>query len=78
MTSNAEARSSSDAALSAARWRRRGEEIRTLADNAMDLDVRAMMERMAAEYDRLARWSEWRSAEFGGDGAGEVGPRRIW
>jgi hypothetical protein len=38
----------------AVRWRERSEAIRTLADVAMDADVRAMMQRMAADYDRFA------------------------
>jgi len=54
----------------ATRWRERSEEIRRLADVAMDSGVRAMMQRMAADYDRLARWAEWRSGEFGGNDAG--------
>jgi hypothetical protein len=65
--SRVDAKGSVDAAT---RWRERSEEIRTLADVAMDSDVRAMMQRIAADYDRLARWAEWRGGEFGGNDAG--------
>jgi hypothetical protein len=54
----------------ATRWRERSEEIRTLAAVAMDSEVRAMMQRMAADCDRLAKWAEWRSGELGGNDAG--------
>ena len=38
----------------ATHWRLRAEKMRTLAEEANDLTVRAMMLRIAADYDRLA------------------------
>jgi hypothetical protein len=35
-------------------WRQRAEAMRTLAEEAIDSTVRAMMLRIAADYDRLA------------------------
>ena len=40
---------------SGAHWRMRAEEIRTLADDAEEATARAMMLRIAADYDRLAK-----------------------
>jgi hypothetical protein len=39
-------------------WRMRSEEIRTLVDDAQDPGVKAMMLRIAADYDRLAKWAD--------------------
>ena len=47
----------------ATHWRMRAEKMRTLAEEASNFDptVRAMMLRIAADYDRLAeRAAEWR------------------
>ena len=52
----------SDVIKSAAHWRMRAEELRTLADDAQDPTARAIMLRIAADYDRLARHADDRSA----------------
>ena len=39
-------------------WQMPGEEMRALAEDANDPTVRAMMLRMAADYERLAKWAE--------------------
>jgi hypothetical protein len=43
-------------------WRLRAEAMRTLAEEAIDSTVRAMMLRIAAEYDRLAESADDRAA----------------
>jgi hypothetical protein len=42
-------------------WHFRAEEMRTLADDATAPEVIAMMLRIAADYDRLAKWEEERA-----------------
>jgi hypothetical protein len=44
--------------IGAGHWQMRGEEMRALAEDASDPTVRAMMLRMAADYERLAKWAE--------------------
>jgi hypothetical protein len=46
-----------------AHWRMRAEAIRTLAEDAQDSKVRAMMLRIAADYDRLAGNADDRGAQ---------------
>jgi hypothetical protein len=43
-------------------WRMRAEKMRTLAEEAIDSTVRAMMLRIAADYDRLAESADDRAA----------------
>jgi hypothetical protein len=55
------ARAPFDIINSGAHWRMRAEEIRTLADDAEEATARTMMLRIAADYDRPAKWAEDRS-----------------
>ena len=47
----------------ATHWRMRAEAIRTLAEDAPDSKVRAMMLRIAADYERLASIADDRAAQ---------------
>jgi hypothetical protein len=46
----------------ATHWRMRAEKMRTLAEKDIDSTVRAMMLRIAADYDRLAESADDRAA----------------
>lgn len=63
----------------AAHWRMRAEEMRTIADETRDPTARAMMLRIAADYDRLGKHADGNSAlEVGTvvyhSSSGEFGP----
>ena len=47
-----------DVIQSAAYWRLRAEELRTIADDAHDPGAKAIMMPIAADYDRLARHAD--------------------
>jgi hypothetical protein len=51
-------RLSNDVFKSAAHWQMRGEELRTLAEDAHDPTTKAIMLRIAADYDRLAEHAD--------------------
>ena len=44
--------------LDARVWRMRAAEIRALADDMMEAEPKAIMLRIANDYDRLAKWAE--------------------
>jgi hypothetical protein len=48
---------------SAAHWRMRAEEMRTIVQETHDPKVKAMMLRIAADYDRLARYADDETAQ---------------
>jgi hypothetical protein len=50
-----------DVFKSAAHWRMRAEEMRTIAGDALDPKARAMMLRIAADYERLAKHADDRA-----------------
>jgi hypothetical protein len=55
----------SDASWQNARiWRMRAAEIRALADEMKEIEPKAIMLRVAADYDRLAEWAEKNSISW--------------
>jgi hypothetical protein len=54
-----------DASYTAAHnWRMRAAETRAFADEMKDAEPKAMMLRIAADYERLADWNEKNSTPF--------------
>ena len=55
--------------LDARTWRMRATEIRAIADDMKETEPKAIMRRIADDYDRLAEWAEKNAHTFFGEGA---------